>query len=61
MQNVDILGFRYADAAWVLNVPKGTVMSRVSRARAALLALVDGKDEAAGTEELSTRERHQRK
>ena len=62
---VDILEFKYADAAWVLDVPKGTVMSRVSRARAALLALVDGKDDETGeetrTEELSAREQHQRK
>ncbi|MEL6410540.1 MAG: RNA polymerase sigma factor [Pseudomonadota bacterium] len=49
---VDILEFKYADAAWVLNVPQGTIMSRVSRARAALLALVEGDEEPLESEEL---------
>ncbi len=39
---VDILGMRYAEAAEVMDVPIGTVMSRVSRARRALLNLVEG-------------------
>ena len=39
---VDIMGLKYAEAANVMGVPNGTVMSRVSRARKALLALVDG-------------------
>ncbi|MEO1679538.1 MAG: sigma-70 family RNA polymerase sigma factor [Pseudomonadota bacterium] len=39
---VDIMGLKYAEAAKVMNVANGTVMSRISRARKALLALVDG-------------------
>ena len=39
---VDIMGLKYAEAAKVMNVPNGTVMSRISRARKALLNLVDG-------------------
>lgn len=39
---VDIMGLKYAEAAEVMNVAPGTVMSRVSRARQALLELVDG-------------------
>lgn len=39
---VDVLEFKYSEAAQLLNVPKGTIMSRVSRARKALLDLVDG-------------------
>jgi len=33
---VGVLGFAYADAAKVLGIPTGTVMSRLSRARSAL-------------------------
>jgi RNA polymerase sigma-70 factor, ECF subfamily len=33
---VGVLGFAYADAAKVLGIPTGTVMSRLSRARTAL-------------------------
>lgn len=38
---VDVLGLRYAEAAEVLGIPQGTVMSRVSRARAKLLQEMD--------------------
>ena len=39
---VDIMGLKYAEAAEVMNVANGTVMSRISRARKALLTLVEG-------------------
>ncbi len=38
---VAVLGFTYADAAATLDVPVGTVMSRLSRARAALRSRLD--------------------
>ncbi len=41
---VDIMGLSYAEAAAVLEVPKGTIMSRVSRARQALLARISPKE-----------------
>lgn len=38
---VGVLGFTYSEAAELLDVPAGTVMSRLSRARAALKQSVD--------------------
>lgn len=38
---IDIAGFRYSEAAEILNVPVGTVMSRIARARSALLAKIE--------------------
>lgn len=37
---VDVGGFTYAEAADILEIPAGTVMSRVSRARAKLLTII---------------------
>ncbi len=38
---IDIAGLSYAEAAETLGVPKGTIMSRISRARKALLEAVN--------------------
>jgi RNA polymerase sigma-70 factor (ECF subfamily) len=38
---IDIAGLSYAEAAEILSIPKGTVMSRISRARRFLLEAVD--------------------
>jgi RNA polymerase sigma-70 factor (ECF subfamily) len=38
---VDILGLTYAEAAQVIGIPVGTVMSRISRARRAMIARLD--------------------
>jgi len=41
---VDIIGLSYKEAAQVLDVPDGTVMSRVARARASLLNAISTGD-----------------
>ncbi|WP_245420386.1 MULTISPECIES: sigma-70 family RNA polymerase sigma factor [unclassified Mesorhizobium] len=41
---VGVLGFTYAEAAELLGVPSGTVMSRLSRARAALKQNLENTD-----------------
>ena len=38
---IDIAGFGYAEAAEMLQIPVGTVMSRISRARACLLGAIE--------------------
>jgi RNA polymerase sigma-70 factor, ECF subfamily len=39
---IDVMGLSYAEAAGVLAVPEGTVMSRISRARRAMMDIMDG-------------------
>lgn len=38
---IDIAGFSYTEAAEILGIPAGTVMSRIARARSALLQAIE--------------------
>lgn len=44
----DLCGLDYAEIASVLDIPPGTVRSRIARGRAALVPMLDGNPEAAG-------------
>ena len=41
---IDVAGFSYAEAAELLGIPRGTVMSRLARARTALLSAISNED-----------------
>jgi len=43
---IDIMGMRYAEAAGVLGIATGTIMSRLSRARQTMLERLDGSNVA---------------
>lgn len=43
---VDLQGFRYIEAAEILHIPVGTVMSRLSRSRLMLLEIIGGNVQA---------------
>jgi RNA polymerase sigma-70 factor (ECF subfamily) len=53
---VDIMGLRYAEAAEVMGVAQGTVMSRISRARRALRAQLETETENDGGGQAATRQ-----
>ncbi|WP_321829462.1 RNA polymerase sigma factor [Thalassovita sp.] len=48
---VDVMGMKYAEAAEVMNVPTGTVMSRISRARRALIEAMRADQAPQGADE----------
>ena len=52
---IDIMGLKYVEAAEIVGVQIGTIMSRISRARQALRELVD--DHSSDSPELSARKR----
>lgn len=53
LELIELAGFKYAEAAEILGVPVGTIMSRLSRARLALLEAIEG----ANIRALATRRR----
>jgi RNA polymerase sigma factor (sigma-70 family) len=54
---VDIMGLKYAEAADVMGVATGTVMSRLSRARQALRRIVDPRQRGDDAQLSGTRDR----
>jgi RNA polymerase sigma-70 factor (ECF subfamily) len=48
---VDVMGMKYAEAAEVMNVPTGTVMSRISRARRTLIEAMRADQAPQGADE----------
>jgi RNA polymerase sigma-70 factor, ECF subfamily len=48
-----LMGFRYAEAAQIMDCPVGTIRSRVARARSQLIARLDSDQRSALVEELA--------